>query len=163
MPTPDLRNRPLDELDRQLIEELSQDARMTNRELADRVGLSPSGCLDRVRRLYERGVIRGTHLEVDPKAMGIGIQALVHVRLKRHTRKAVSVFRAQALELDEVVSLYHVTGEFDFVIHVVARDMAHLRDFALDTLTTRPEVGGIQTSIMFERAGRHTWPDLSEE
>lgn len=152
----------LDEQDVRILSELSHDARVSNVELARRVGLSPSGCLDRVRRLESRGVLTGSHAEIAPAAVGVGLQALVAVKLKRHTRKAVGAFRAHALGLEEVVSVFHVTGEFDFYVHVAARDMEHLRDFGLDALTTRPEVQHIRTSLMFEAVTRPGWPGLRQ-
>lgn len=146
--------------DLRILAELTNDARITNKQLAERVGLSQSGCLDRVRRLQDRGVLLGAHATVAPEAVGVGVQALMAVRLRRHTRKAVTEFRAYVLELPEVTAIFHVTGEFDFFVHVAARDMAHLRDFGLDALTTRSEVEQIQTSLMFEAVRRPGWPAL---
>ena len=146
--------------DMQILAHLTQNARITNKELAERVGLSASGCLERVRRLEARGVLRGSHAVVAPEAVGVGVQALVAVRLERHTRKAVAAFQAYALTLPEVNGVFHVTGEFDFYVYVAARDMNHLRDFGLDSLTTRPEVAVIHTSLMFEAVHRPGWPTL---
>ncbi len=149
--------------DMRILTLLVQNARITNKALAQSVGLSQSGCLDRVRRLEDRGAIAGYHAHVPPEAVGVGIQALVGVRLRRHTRRAVSRFRSYVVELPEVVSLFHVTGEFDFYVEVAARDMDHLRDFGLDSLTTRPEVQQIQTSLMFEAVRRPGWPGIRPE
>ena len=146
--------------DIQILRGLVKNARITNKALAESVGLSQSGCLERVRRLEERGVLKGYHAEVPPEAIGVGIQAMVGVRLRRHTRRVVARFRSYVLELPEVVSLFHVTGEFDFFVEVAARDMEHLRDFGLDALTTRPEVQQIQTSLMFEAIRRPGWPGI---
>lgn len=151
---------PLQPQDIQIIKILMKNARITNKALSERVGLSQSGCLERVRRLEERGVIRGYHAEIPPQAAGVGIQALVGVRLRRHTRRVVARFRSYALALPEVVSLFHVTGDFDFFVVVAARDMDHLRDFGLDSLTTRPEVLQIRTSLMFEAIRRPGWPGI---
>lgn len=154
--------RDLSEHDMRILTELSNNARITNKALAGRVGISQSGCLERVRRLTRQGVLLGTHAEVAPEAVGVGVQALVGVRLKRHTRKAVASFRLYALTLPEVTAVYHVSGEYDFFIHVATRDVDELRDFALDSLTTRPEVQSIQTSIMFDAVRRPGWPALRE-
>lgn len=139
---------------------LTNNARITNKELAERVGLSASGCLERVRRLEERGVLKGSTVLVDPAAVGVGAQALIAVRLKQHTRKAVASFRGFASTLPEVTTTYHVTGDFDFFMHVAARDMDHLRDFCLDAITTRPEVASIETSVAFDVDARPGWPSL---
>lgn len=153
---------PVSEKDMQILALLSQNARTTNKALAEGVGLSQSGCLERVRRLEERGILLGAHADVLPEAVGVGVQALVAVQLERHTRRAVSTFRAYALALPEVNAVFHVTGAFDFYVHVAARDMNHLRDFGLDSLTTRPEVHQIQTSMIFEALRRPGWPALRE-
>ena len=147
----------LDRTDRAILEHLAHDARMTNRALAEQVGLSPSGCLDRVRRLEERGVLRGAHVHVDPAAVGIGVRALVQVRLRRHTRRDVSAFLDHAFEFPEVKDIFHVTGETDFVVQVGCRDMDHLRDFTLDAFTTRREVATLSTQVVFGTREKPTW------
>ncbi|NNF26142.1 MAG: Lrp/AsnC family transcriptional regulator [Gemmatimonadetes bacterium] len=149
--------------DMRILQALVQNARITNKALAQSVGLSQSGCLERVRKLEARGVLAGYHAEIPPEAVGVGIQALVGVRLRRHTRRVVARFRSYVIELPEVVSLFHVTGEFDFFVEGAARDMDHLRDFGLDALTTRPEVQQIQTSLMFEAIRRPGWPGVRPE
>lgn len=152
----------LSEKDIRILAELSNNARITNKRLAALVGLSESGCLERVRRLERHGVLAGAHADIRPEAVGVGVQALVAVRLKRHTRQAVASFRSYALTLPEVSGVFHVSGEFDFYVHVATSDVDHLRDFALDSLTTRPEVQGIQTSIMFDAVRRPGWPALRQ-
>ena len=152
----------VDRIDRAILRLLAQDARTTNKDLAEAVGLSQSACLERVRRLTDRGVIRGSHADVDPTAFGIGLQALVAVQLKRHTRSAVARFEKSALDLPQVVALYHVSGANDYVAHTVAQDMEHLRDFTLDAITGLPEVSRVETSLVFRATAKATWPDLTE-
>jgi DNA-binding Lrp family transcriptional regulator len=152
----------LDRIDRDILGILAKDARVTNKDLALQVGLSASACLERVRRLVERNVLRGAHADVDPTAFGIGVQALVAVQLKRHTRTAVARFEASALELPQVVALYHVTGRNDYLAHAVAQDMDHLRDFTLDAITGLPEVARVETSLLFQGTRKPGWPDLTE-
>ena len=88
--------------------------------------------------------------DVDPSAMGVGIEAMIAVRLRRHSRDLVDSFRAYVIELPEVRSVFHVTGGDDFLVHVAARDSDHLRDLALDSFTTRHEVDHIQTRLIFK-------------
>ncbi len=157
-------SRPLDRIDRRIVAILSQDARITNQDLARRVGLSPSSCLARVRALRQAGVVTGVHAAVEPGALGIGLEALVAVRLRQHTREAVEEFQRFAAGLREVRQIFHTTGEEDFLVHVACRDAHHLRQFSLDAFTTRPEVAQIHTALVF----RHLWnpvpPDyLGEE
>lgn len=142
--------RPLDRIDRALCEALANDARLSNKELAARVGLAPSSCLERTRRLVADGVLRGFRAEVDPAALGFGIEAMVAIRLKQHTRTDFESFRAYALAIPEAIAVYHMSGENDFLIHVAARDAHHLRDMAIDYFTTRPEVGHLETALIFE-------------
>jgi DNA-binding Lrp family transcriptional regulator len=153
----------IDQIDRTILSILAKDARITNKDLAAAVGLSASACLERVRRLSERGDLQGTYAVVDPAAFGIGIQALVAVRLQRHTRSAVTSFEKKAWGLEQVVALYHVSGANDYVAHVVARDMDHLRDFTLDALTTLSEVTHLETSLIFHYGRKRDWPDLTSD
>jgi DNA-binding Lrp family transcriptional regulator len=141
---------PLDRTDHRILAELQNDARLSNKELAARVGLAPSSCLERVRRLSRRGVLRGFHADVDPTALGVGLQALVGVKLQRHSLAAVRSVRDHLLSLPELVAMYHLGGTSDFLVHVAVRDVSHLRDFIVNALTTRPEVAHVETSLIFE-------------
>ena len=141
---------PMDRIDFAIMENLQKNARLSNKELAHRVQLSASSCLERVRRLNAAGVFRGFHAEVDPEALGLSLQAMITVRLRRHSRRDVVAFRAHLLALPEVLAVFHVGGSYDFVVHVAVRDSNHLRDLALDGFTSRPEVGQMETHLIFE-------------
>ncbi len=140
----------LDEIDFGIVKELQNNARLSNKELAARVGLAPSTTLVRTRQLEREGVLRGYRAEVNPRALGIGLQALISVRLKQHTAEEVGAFRDYVLAMPEVMRLYHVAGEDDFLIHVGVRDSEELRALAMSSLTTRPEVAHIETGLIFE-------------
>jgi DNA-binding Lrp family transcriptional regulator len=142
---------------------LQNDARLSNKELAARVGLAPSSTLERVRRLRAEGVLLGFRAVVSPGALGIALQALVFVRLSRHAREQVRRFREHALALPETISLYHVAGHHDFLVHVGVRDADHLRDLAMDAFTSRSEVARIETHLIFEHAARPELPRLARE
>ncbi|HET8714239.1 MAG TPA: Lrp/AsnC family transcriptional regulator [Holophagaceae bacterium] len=152
-------NQPLDRIDRTILAHLQKNARLSNKELAAKVGLAPSSCLARVQRLTKQGVLKGFHAFVDPQALGIGLQALVAVKLKQHSREKVRAFIRHELALPEVVALYHVTGAMDFQVHVAVRGTDHLRDLALDAFTARPEVESLQTALLFETKWKDSWPD----
>lgn len=122
---------------------------MSNKELAANVGLAPSSCLERVRRLRASGVFRGFHADVDPSALGIGIQAMLKVKMTQHARQNFDTLFAHAISLPEVVAVSQVAGVDDFLIHVAVRDADHLRDLVLDHISTRPEVAHLETSLMF--------------
>jgi DNA-binding Lrp family transcriptional regulator len=149
----------LDRIDCDILTIRQKDARLSNKELAAAVGLAPSSCLARVQRLRAEGVLRGVHAEVDPQALGVGLQALIAVQLRQHSRAQVKAFWKHALGLPEVLSVFHVAGTHDFQVHVAVRDAHHLRDLALDAFTTRSEVAHIQTSLIFEWAKGQVMPN----
>lgn len=148
----------LDRIDVDLLHLLQDDARMTNKEMAQRVGLSASATLERVRRLITTGVVRGMHADLEPTAVGIGLSALLMVRLQRHTRTVIDAFQRHCHELEEIVGLWHLTGSSDYVAHVVARDHEHLRDFLMDSFTTRPEVAHLETHVVLWEEHATRWP-----
>lgn len=151
----------LDRIDFEILSALQNNARLSNKELAARVGLAPSSCLERVRALEAARELRGYHAEVDPHALGIGLQALVFVRLRRHSRQRVDAFRRYALELPETTGLFHVTGEFDFLVRIALRDADHLRNLLMDSFTTRAEVSHLETHLIFEYVRKPELPRLA--
>lgn len=140
----------LDRVDREILTLLQHDARCTNREAARRVGIAESTCSARIRRLESIGAIRGYRTVINPKVLGIGLEALIAVQLVRHTAEAISAFWQHAEQLDEASHVYHLTGTNDFMMHLLIRDVEHLRDLTTDTITTWPEIARFQTSIVFE-------------
>lgn len=140
----------LDRIDSRILRELRNNARLSNKALAARVGLAPSSTMVRVRSLEGAGCIRGYYADLDPACLGVGLQAMISVRLHRHSAAEVIAFRDHALALPEVVRLYHVAGVNDFLVHVWVRDAEHLRDLAMTSFTSRPEVGHIETGLVFE-------------
>lgn len=140
----------LDAIDRHILAVLQQDARTTNKELAAVVGLSQSACLRRVQALEARRVLKGYRADVDPKALGIGLQAMVSLQLKEHARAAFDAMRAHLRTLPEVVAVYSLGGADDLLVHVAVRDSDHLRDFTMDHLATRPECRHMETMLIFE-------------
>lgn len=158
-------NFELDSKDVRIVRLLRKNARMSNKELAARAGLAPSSCLERVRRLRMRRVLTGYHADVDPDALGIGLQAMVAVRLARHARSDVEAFERHLATLAEVVTIFHVAGINDYLVHVAVRDSAHLRELALSAFTEREEVDHIETQLIFAHRRNHELPvylDLDE-
>ncbi len=152
----------LDATDRAILSALQKDAGLSNKELARKIRLAPSSCLQRVRRLRAEGALRGLHAEVSPEALGIGLQAIVAVRLTHHLEKDVEAFRAQLRGHPEVVNAYYVSGGVDFLVHVVVRDVAHLRTLGVDAFTSHRLVAHVETSLIFEHERAKSLPDLSE-
>ncbi|OZF04077.1 Lrp/AsnC family transcriptional regulator [Rhodococcus sp. 14-2686-1-2] len=149
-PSNDVRHVRLDDIDHILIDELRRDARIPNNALAAAAGIAPSTALSRVRSLVERGVIRGFHAEIDPEALGQGIQAMISVRLQADARKRISQFGSQIAALEEVLNIYFIAGADDFLVQIATVDTAALRDFVVDNLSAHPAVAATETILIFE-------------
>src|SRR5688500_7041749 len=152
----------LDRIDVALIGLLQNDARLSNKELAAKVGLAPSSTLGRIRRLRDEGVLLGAHAEVDPEALGVALQALVVIRIARHSREVYGTLRSHLVAQPAVIALWHVGGEDDVIVHVAVRDARHLNDLMLDRITSRPEVARIRTEIVFSHQRKPVTPSYLE-
>jgi len=133
----------LDRTDRKILAELQRDARLSNQELADRVSLSPSPCLRRVRRLEERGYIKRYVALVDAEKVGLGLLAYVSIRLNKHvggSHAPMGEFARDVQRWPEVVECYAMSGDMDYLLRVQVADLAHFSSFAMDTLMRHPAV-----------------------
>ncbi|MDP1860931.1 MAG: Lrp/AsnC family transcriptional regulator [Gemmatimonadaceae bacterium] len=139
----------IDRIDRDILAYLQHDARISNKALSAQVGLAPSSCLARVKRLEASGVLLGYHAEVDPRAYGATLEALIAIRLEKHARNAIAAFEGHIGTLPEVRGAFHVAGANDYLVHVAVRDAEHLREFALSAFATRSEVAHMETSLIF--------------
>jgi DNA-binding Lrp family transcriptional regulator len=148
----------LDRTDAGILRLLQNNARLSVKEIAAEIGLAPSTTHERVRRLRETGVLLGTHVEVDPKALGIGLEALLMIELSKHDRGVVDQFLDDIVSVPEVRSVFLISGRYDLMVHVVVQDTQHLKDLALDQFTVRPGVARIETSIIFDARRRHELP-----
>ncbi|MEU5873403.1 Lrp/AsnC family transcriptional regulator [Glycomyces sp. NPDC047369] len=153
----------MDELDASIVRLLQSDARLSNRELARRLGVAPSTALERVRALTRRGVIRGYGADVDLKALGRTAEALVSVQLARHQRSIYETFRETVGSWPEVVTLFVVSGGSDIMLHVAVQDSERLHAFLVDRLATRPEVARFNTTMVFDRHHNRVLEPLAEE
>jgi DNA-binding Lrp family transcriptional regulator len=151
----------LDRIDTEILRLLQNDGRLSNKQIAAAVGLAPSSVHDRIKRLWADGVMTGLHAEVAPQAMGVGLEALLMIELAKHERATVDRFLDDIVEIPEVRSAHLITGRYDLVVHVVARDTRHLKDLALDRFTNRPGVARIETSIIYETRTRYELPSLA--
>lgn len=137
----------MDEVDRRMVDVLRADARISVRDLAVRAGVSRASAYARLRALRERGVIRGFTVDLDHRALGLGVSAYVHVRIKQNSWKS---FRDKAWAIEEAAHVALVAGDFDCVMLVRARDTEHLRDLVLERVQALPEVLATQTVLVFE-------------
>ena len=142
--------RPLDNTDRAILRALVDDARVSNKDLAEKAGVAQSTCLARVRALREAGVVRGYHADVDPKALGHDLQAMIAIRLQPHARGAMAQFTAELSRRPEVLEVYFVAGANDFLVHVATASTDALRRFVGDLLNRDPAIAGTETNLIFE-------------
>lgn len=136
-----------DRVDLAILDQLQADSSITNALLAERVGISPPGALERVRKLEAAGVITGYSARVDPLAVGMRVTALVHVSLREHGEARLGDFKRAVGAFPEVQSLWHTTGEEDFILKVLVADLAAYERFVVHTLSAVPNIGRVRTSF----------------
>ncbi|MBK8073060.1 MAG: Lrp/AsnC family transcriptional regulator [Ramlibacter sp.] len=145
----------LDKLDRGILRTLQADGRATYDQIAEGIGLSPSAVLRRVKRLEDAGVIDRYVALVKPERVGLGLTAYLNVRLEKHTeshkRNPMDLFRAAVQTWPEVVECAALTGEMDYLLRVVVRDMSAYSHFVMDTLLKHPSVQDCKTSFVLDR------------
>jgi Lrp/AsnC family transcriptional regulator, leucine-responsive regulatory protein len=151
----------LDRLDARIIEELQKDGRRAVVDLAADVGLSGTPCARRIRLLEDAGVIQGYTAIVDPVRLGLKVQAFVQVKLARHTDDNLEQFRRSAGALEEVVSCYATTGEYDYLLQVVAPDLEALSNIVLKKLMKIASVRDVHSSIVLDTVKRSLRVPLS--
>lgn len=140
----------LDHIDRRILTALQAEGRLPMVDLAERVGLSPTPCQRRVKRLEEEGVIDRYAALVSPPALGLALQAMVQVTLEDHSEKTVEAFEAAIRARPEVVACYAMTGDMDFLLHVLAADLAQFSEFAMKALLRMPGVRGTRSSFIMQ-------------
>jgi Lrp/AsnC family leucine-responsive transcriptional regulator len=138
----------LDRTDLRLLALLQRQGRATNAEIAAQVNLSPSACLRRIQRLEAGGVIAGYAARLDPRAVGLGLQAFVRVQLEKHEQPAIERFVAAVNDWDEVVACHALTGDMDYLLHVVVQDLEHFSRFLLDKLLNGAGVADANSSFV---------------
>ena len=149
---------PLDRIDFDILRLLQNDARLSNKELATAVRLAPSSCHERLKRLRSSGVLRGAHADIDPRALGLSLEALMFIELAKHERAVVDKFLNATESIPEVRRVFLVAGRYDLVVHVAVRDIDHLKNLAFDRFTNQPAVVRIETSIVFDSRVRYELP-----
>ena len=154
----------LDRLDRRILHVLQDNAELSNLELAERVGLSPTPCARRVKRLVAEGVITHQVAMVDPRKLGLNLTAHISITMDRHTPDRFEAFEETVLALPEVVDCCVVTGQSaDYLMKAVVRDMAHYEQFLLGKLTRIPGVTGVHSSFELRRVVTRTAISVSED
>jgi Lrp/AsnC family leucine-responsive transcriptional regulator len=146
----------LDRTDRRILEQLQADGRLSNQELAERVALSPSPCLRRLRALEKAGVIRGYAALLDPKQIGLELLAYVTVKLEKRGKMPVDQFTRAVQAWPEVIACFSMTGDMDYLMRVQVADLEHYSRFIMDKLLKQPGVVDIKSNFVLERVKETT-------
>ncbi|MDB5678132.1 Lrp/AsnC family transcriptional regulator [Sphingomonas bacterium] len=144
----------LDRIDRQILSLLQADGRMTNVDLADRVGLTAPPCLRRVRALEEGGAIQGYHAELDAAILGYPITVFAMVSLRSQAERDLAAFEAHVATIPEIRECHMLNGEIDFILKIVASDLKAFQDILTTHLTPAPNVASVKTSLTI-RTSKH--------
>ena len=137
----------LDAIDGRILRTLQADGRISNQDLAEAVGLSPSPCLRRVRQLEAAGVVSGYVALVDPQALGLQVSAFIRIRLSGQDDRHLAAFEAMVADMPEVMECYLMTGEYDYQLRVTMRSLGEFEDFLRHKLTKIPGVSQVTTSF----------------
>ena len=142
----------LDRYDRAILEVLQQEGRISNQDLADRIGLSPSPCLRRVRALEDAGLITGYRAMLDPKVLGLSLMALIHISMDKHTPERFANFEARIAEIPQIIECLLITGQqADYQLKAVVADMDAYQDLLLNRVTRIEGVTGVHSSFVMRR------------
>lgn len=144
----------LDRIDLRILAELQREGRISNAELAERVALSPSACLRRVQRLEAEGVLLGFGARVNPKAVGLGLEAFVRVQLDKQGTGSVQRFASAIATWDEVVACWALTGDMDYLLHVFVEDLDHFSRFVLERLLDAAGVADVNSNFVLSTVKR---------
>ena len=142
--------RELDRIDNQILHELERDGRISNIDLADKVGLSPSACLRRVQELERSGIIKGYRAVVDRSAVGGGFTVYTAIGLAEHQKKALAEFERKLKATPQVRECHNITGSFEYMLRIEVEDLAAYKDFHMNVLTSLPFVRSITSYVVME-------------
>ena len=152
----------LDHIDHKILRHLQENARITNAELAERVGLSPTPCLRRLRKLEADGIIKGYHTEVNREALGVNVTVIILVKLEREDDKTLREFEAAIRQRQEVMECYLVTGKFDYFIRVLVPSLAAYETFLSETILRMPNIATVESSFTLREVERKVVMPLPE-
>jgi Lrp/AsnC family transcriptional regulator, leucine-responsive regulatory protein len=141
-------NLKLDKIDRKILEILQSNAKITNAQLSKEIGLSPAPTLERVKKLETSGIIRSYHAKVDTHAVGLGVSTFVQVSLVGHNRENIEGFITSINKIEEIIECHHITGSGDFILKVIAKDIASYQKLMLEKVSEIKEVDGLQSMVI---------------
>ncbi len=146
----------LDQIDQKILRHLQENARITNAELADKVGLSPTPCLRRLRRLETEGIIKGYHTEINREALGVNVTVIILVKLEKEDDATLREFEAAIKKRPEVMECYLVTGKFDYFIRAVIPSLAAYETLLSETILRMPKIATVESSFTLREVERKT-------
>lgn len=138
----------LDKVDRKILEILQRNAKITNAQLSKEIGLSPAPTLERVKKLETSGVISSYHAKLNTAKIGLGISTFVQIKLTGHDKESIRTFISAINKIDEVIECHHVTGSSDFILKVIAKDIAAYQQLMLDKVNEVPVVDSLQSLVI---------------
>lgn len=138
----------LDPIDRQILEKLQSNAKITNSQLALEIGLSPAPTLERVRKLENSGIIKSYHASVDTEKLGLGVGIFIQISLSSHKKHQIKSFVDKINKVPEVVECHHITGVGDFLLKVLSKDIASYQELILEKLVDIEEIGNMQSMVI---------------
>lgn len=147
---------PLSDDDIRILQLLQHDAKLTNKEIANKLGKTVTPVYERIKRLEEEGYIKGYVALLDNKHIGKPLVAYTHVQLKEHSQTMLQSFAAEAIKFSEVMECYHMTGQFDFLLRIAISDMNAYNEFLMKKLSTLPNIGVLQTFFVLSESKRET-------
>jgi len=152
----------MDKLDRKILKAFQLDARIKNADLARELGVAPSTMLERVRRLEERGYFSGFKAVINPEKLGLNVQAMVSVSLGQHSTQTIRPFEKAVKAIPNILVCYHVTGRFDYILHVVAQNLKQLGTLVKERIAAMPGVGKTETFLVFSEIKNENGYPLDE-
>ncbi len=141
-------NSKLDKIDRNILKILQKTAKITNAKLSEEIGLSPAPTLERVKKLDKSGIIKSYHAVLDNAKIGLGVSTFVHVTLKGHNKENIEIFLERINKIEEVIECHHITGTGDFLLKVVAVDIAAYQQLMLEKVSDIKVIDSLQSMII---------------
>lgn len=138
----------LDEIDKRILVILQKNAKITNAQLSQDIGLSPAPTLERVKKLEQSGLIKSYHAELDTEMLGLGVQMFVQVMLKGHNKQNIDMFMDAIRDIPEVIECHHVTGNSDLILKIISRDIGSYQKFMLENISEIEVVDNLQSMVI---------------
>lgn len=138
----------LDKIDRKILDILQSNAKITNAQLAQEIGLSPAPTLERVKKLENSGIIKSYHAKLDPEKVGLGVNTFVMVSLKGHNKDNIDKFISSIEKIDEIIECHHLTGSSDFILKIISQDISTYQKLMLERVSNINVVDNMQSMVI---------------